>query len=162
MSDVKVKQSDVLNVNQVFFLDAKRRSGRDCVKKFVGPSLTDQSSKGQQDVNNIVKQYALMGYTSAMFQDMAVQVYADAKAFTDTTQIPDLMAAHNMFASAKEQFVQTVPAAIREQFGHDAMKFYNFVMDEKNETQVKAMFNIKNMPVPSAEQLAEGNEQKKE
>ena len=162
MSDVKVKQSDVLNVNQCFFLDARRRSGRDCVKKFVGPSLTDQSSKQQQDVNNIVKQYALMGYTAGTFQDMAEQVYADAKAFTDTTQIPDLMTAHNMFASAKEQFIQTVPAQIREQFGHDAMKFYNFVMDEKNEAQVKAMFNIKNMPAPSAEQLAEGNEQKKE
>lgn len=160
MASSEVKQSDVLSVNQCFFLDAKRRSGRDCVKKFIEPSLTDQSSKHQQDVNNIVKQYALMGYTAGTFQQMAEQVYADAAAFTDTTQIPDLMTAHNKFADAKEQFIQTVPAAIREQFGHDAMKFYNFVMDSKNEAQVKAMFNIQNMPAPSVEQLAEGNEKK--
>ena len=43
MASNEVKQSSVLNVNQCFFLDAKRKSKIDCVKKFSQPSLTDHT-----------------------------------------------------------------------------------------------------------------------
>ncbi|QCS36517.1 minor capsid protein [Capybara microvirus Cap3_SP_442] len=141
-----------------FYLDANRRSKVNTKYSFKNPSLTQQCYAGECDINNIIKQYSLLGYTSQNFRDLSQRVMSDASKFTDASFQGDLLDYHMRYEEVQQSFVNTVPAKIRERFSHDPMAFYRFVSDPKNMDAFKQMFgSLGNFSVPTADQLSDAN-----
>jgi len=104
---------------------ASNESGIECRD----PSLAQQNSKDEADINTIVKRFNLTGELPS---GVSVPKYAD---FDD---VVDYHSALNMVIAADHAFM-ALPAAIRARFDNDAGAFVDFVSDPSNAAAVAEM-----------------------
>lgn len=90
------------------------------------PSLAQQNSKEECDINTIVKRFNLTGELPS---GLSVPQYSD---FGDVT---DYHTAMNMVIAADNAFM-AMPAAIRARFNNDAGAFVDFVSDPNNKDEI--------------------------
>lgn len=83
---------------------------------------TQQSFKDEVDINTIVRRF---GLTGEMPQNFAMPVSGD---FTSAMSFQESM---NLVVQAQEAFM-TLPAEMRDRFGHDPARLISFLEDEKN------------------------------
>lgn len=87
------------------------------------PTMTNQFSKDESDINTIMKKYE----TTGQFQCHIKQ----GGAYQDFLQITDFHDMMNTVIYAKEAF-QTLPAHVRARFQNDPGQLLEFLQDEKN------------------------------
>jgi hypothetical protein len=92
-------------------------------------SLTLQSEKEDADINVIVKRFGVTGrLPEALGEGL----------FGDFTEVHDFRSAQDALISARQAFMD-VPADVRARFGHDPAQFVDFVTNEKNIDELRAM-----------------------
>lgn len=92
-----------------------------------GNTRTQQHLKEQCDVNNIISKYKKTGSVTHVRNSLN-GVYADL------TQLPDLRQAQEVVIAAQQAF-ESVPASIRQRFGHDPQQFIDFLADPNNNAE---------------------------
>lgn len=93
------------------------------------PSLTQQSDAADADINVIMQRFGATGQLPS--------VVVPGK-YGDFTNVVDFREAQEIIREANEAFL-TVPAKVREQFGNDPSRFFEFVNDPDNIDQLEAM-----------------------
>ena len=107
--------------------------------KFTQPSLTQQHSKDQVDINNIMKRYIKTGVLDhvAKYQPQ----YRDNNA-------TDYQESMNIVIKADEMFSE-LPAQARKHFDNDPAAFLDFVQDPANHDKLHEL-GLTDAPPPSA------------
>jgi phage internal scaffolding protein len=89
----------------------------------VGESLTQQHFAHEADVRNIIKQYDKTGLIANVNRGVAK--------YGDYSEINEYREALDLVNSAQESFGE-LPSKIREMFGNDAGKFFEFATNPDN------------------------------
>lgn len=87
-----------------------------------GEQITKQSFAKQTNINNIMAKYQKTGHIP--------QVTAQP-AYGDTAAAGDYLTAMNVVVKAQQQF-DSLPAAVRKEFGHDPSQFLDFMSKSEN------------------------------
>lgn len=103
----------------------------------VGESLTQQHHAHDADVRNIIKQYDRTGLIANVNRGVAK--------YGDYSEINEYREALDLVISANENFGE-LPAKIREMFGNDAGKFFEFATDPNNAEEMVKL-GLKEAPV---------------
>jgi len=104
---------------------ASDESGIECLD----PTLAQQQFRDEADINTIVRRFNLSG---ELPQGVSVPQYGDF------TEVSDYHSALNLVIAADDAFM-ALPAYIRSRFENDAGKFVDFVSDEKNLDEARAL-----------------------
>jgi phage internal scaffolding protein len=96
---------------------------------FSKPSLTKQSFRDECDINNILRQFNVTGQLPAG----SVQPQ-----YGDFSGITDYQSALNAVMAAQDSFLE-LPAKLRARFDNDPAIFLDFVSDEANKDEMKAL-----------------------
>lgn len=96
---------------------------------FSKPSLTKQSFRDECDINNILRKFNVTGQLPAG----SVQPQ-----YGDFSGITDYQSALNAVMAAQDSFLE-LPAKVRAKFGNDPAVFLDFVSDEANKDELKAL-----------------------
>lgn len=107
------------------------------------PSMTKQEFKYESDINNVIKSFKPHQMNEMLRQNLASGLYVD---LPDTY---DYQEALHLTKEAERQFM-TIPAKVRERFGHDPAVFLAFTNDPKNLDEMRAMGLAKPLPAPMA------------
>lgn len=102
------------------------------------PSLAVQSQKEESDINTIVRRFGLTGQLPS---NVRMPQYGD---FTGIQSYQDAL---NAVLEAQNSFM-TLPAHVRERFGHDPEKFVQFCMDEENRTEAEKLGLVAKKTLP--------------
>lgn len=96
---------------------------------FEGPGRTKQAFRDECDINNILAQYIRTGTISHV-----------RRFGGDYASVPalDFHEAMNIVTSAEQMF-DALPAKLRQRFGGEAGKFLEFVQDESNKGEMRAL-----------------------
>lgn len=113
--------------------------------KFTQPTLAQQHSKEEVDINNIMKRYIKTGVID--------HVTKYKPQYTENT-MQDYQTSQNIIIKADNMF-QELPSQVRKQFDNDPGRFLEFVSDEKNHDKLAEM-GLNN--APPAERTAETKE----
>ena len=97
--------------------------------RFSKPSLTKQSFRDECDINNILRKFNVTG------QLPAGRVQPQ---YGDFSGITDYQSALNAVMTAQDSFLE-LPAKVRAKFGNDPAVFLDFVSDEANKDEMKAL-----------------------
>jgi len=97
--------------------------------RFSKPSLTKQSFRDECDINNILRQFNVTGQLPAG----SVQPQ-----YGDFSGITDYQSALNAVMAAQDSFLE-LPAKVRAKFDNDPAVFLDFVSDEANKDEMKAL-----------------------
>lgn len=108
--------------------------------RFTQPSLTQQHSKDETDINNIMARYIKTGVID--------HVSKYQPQYTENTEA-DYHASMNIVLKANQMFSE-LPAAIRKQFQNDPASFLDFVNDENNHDKLQEM-GLTNKPITFTE-----------
>lgn len=108
----------------------------DCSKD---PSVTKQSFKAESDINNIVARYARTG--------LVTHVAAKSPVYVDVSDVNDYREALDRIRET-QTFFDGLPAKIRSRFKNDAAQFLDFMSDENNAEEAKALGLVKPDVVP--------------
>lgn len=92
------------------------------------PSMTQQQFKDDADINNIIARYEVTG----MLVDPLTPVSRTPQ-FGDFSDMPSYQEAQNVLVAAQNAFMD-LPSDIREQFGNDPAKYFDFVQSLKEGT----------------------------
>lgn len=96
---------------------------------FSKPSLTKQSFRDECDINNILRQFNVTG----QLPSGSVQPQ-----YGDFSGITDYQSALNAVMAAQDSFLE-LPAKLRARFDNDPAVFLDFVSDEANRDEMKAL-----------------------
>jgi phage internal scaffolding protein len=96
---------------------------------FSKPSLTKQSFRDECDINNILRKFNVTG----QLPSGSVQPQ-----YGDFSGITDYQSALNAVMAAQDSFLE-LPAKVRAKFGNDPAVFLDFVSDEANKDEMKAL-----------------------
>lgn len=121
-----------MKVEEMFFRSPYNYD-RDAISEDTGtfcadPSLADQSSKEESDINTIVRRFGISGHLPMNVQP---PVYADM----DALRSPQECA--NLFIEAREAF-NRLPAAVRRRFDN-AQEFVEFCSLKENQAEIDAL-----------------------
>ena len=122
-------------------MKAKKRARLRVAITFSQPSLTQQHSKDEVDINNIMARYVRTGVLDH------VQKYQPQ--YTENTGM-DYHTSMNMIRKADEMFLD-LPSQAREQFGNDPAKFMDFVHNPENHGQLAEMGLTQNQMSPPSD-----------
>lgn len=100
------------------------------------PSLTQQSDAADADINIIMARFGATGQLPTL---------VEPGKYGDFTNAVDFRQAQEIIRDANEAFL-TVPAKVREQFGNDPARFFEFVNNPDNVEQLRAMGLAKPKP----------------
>lgn len=92
------------------------------------PSMTQQQFKDDADINNIIAKYQ----TTGVLGDPFVQPTRTPQ-FGDFSQLPSFQAMQNAIIASKNAFM-ALPSSLRERFGNDPAKYFEFVQGLKEGT----------------------------
>jgi len=106
-------------------MEASDASGLTCPE----PTLAQQNSKDECDINTIVRRF---GLTGELPSNVRTPTYGD---FMDAT---DYHTAMNAVIAADAAFMQ-LPADIRTRFNNDAGSFVDFVSDDNNRAEAEKL-----------------------
>lgn len=106
------------------------------------PSMTQQHHAEDADLNVLVKRF---GITDGAIPPAAM----DPRYYGDFTDAVDFRTSLDRVRSAQERFEQ-LPAELRDKFGHDPIKLYAWVTDEKNAEEAVKLGLLKELPIQQA------------
>jgi len=120
--------SDMTRVKNPITYDRDKNSDR---SKFVftRPSRTQQSFRDECDINNILRKFNITGQLPAG----SVQPQ-----YGDFSGITDYQSALNAVMAAQDSFL-ALPAKVRSRFDNDPALFVDWVSDEANKDEMKAL-----------------------
>ncbi len=87
------------------------------------PSLTQQSSRDECDINVIMKRFQQTGLLDHVKEQQGQ--------YADVADVGDFQTAQNMVAQATTVF-ESLPSGIRADFDNDPAKFFDFAADPEN------------------------------
>lgn len=96
---------------------------------FTSPSRTKQSFRDECDINNILRQFNVTGQ---------LPVGSVQPQYGDFSGITDYQSALNAVMAAQDSFLE-LPAKVRAKFDNDPAVFLDFVSDEANKDELKAL-----------------------
>jgi len=96
---------------------------------FSKPSLAKQSFRDECDINNILRQFNVTG---------ELPVGSVQPQYGDFSGITDYQSALNAVMAAQDSFLE-LPAKVRARFDNDPAVFLDFVSDEANRDEMKAL-----------------------
>jgi len=96
---------------------------------FTRPSRTQQSFRDECDINNILRQFNVTG---------ELPVGSVQPQYGDFSGITDYQSALNSVMAAQDSFL-ALPAKVRAKFDNDPAVFLDFVSDETNKDEMKAL-----------------------
>jgi len=96
---------------------------------FTRPSRTQQSFRDECDINNILRQFNVTG---------ELPVGSVQPQYGDFSGITDYQSALNSVMAAQDSFL-ALPAKVRAKFDNDPAVFLDFVSDEANKDEMKAL-----------------------
>lgn len=103
------------------------------------PSMTKQEFKFESDINNVIKQFKPSQMAELLRQNLNAGNYVDLPDSYDYQEALDLT------REAERQFL-TIPAKIRERFGHDPAVFLAFASDAANLEEMRSLGLAKPLP----------------
>lgn len=106
---------------------------------FTQPSLTQQHSKDEVDINKIMARYIKTGVID--------HVAKYEPQYTDNTAL-DYHESQNIILKANDMFSE-LPSPVRKQFNNDPASFLDFVSDESNHSKLQEMGLTTTPPQPS-------------
>lgn len=107
-----------------------------------GPSRTKQAEAAACDINNILARYRKTGVVEHLNR------YGGD--YADFTGVQDYQASLNQVLAAREVF-DSLPSQLRRRFGNDPATFLEFVGDEANRDEMKALGLLREVvPAPDA------------
>lgn len=104
------------------------------------PSLAEQSSLEETDINTIVRRFGLTGQLPTGLR---------APTYGDYLEVTDYHSALNAIVVANEAF-EELPAEVRRRFDNDPGKFVDFCSDENNSQEAAKL----GLVMPKAVELA--------
>lgn len=105
-----------------------------------GPSLTQQHFAKDADINEIVKRF---GITDGSIPPAAT----DPRYYGDFSNVPDFRQALDATKTAADRFA-LLPFAIRERFGNDPVRLWQFVTNEANNEEAIKLGLLKDFRTP--------------
>lgn len=124
--------------------DAYERALTDSIPE--GPSLTQQHFAKDADINEIVRRYGI--------SDGAIPpAAADPRYYGDFSDVPDFRQALDATRTAAERFA-ALPHAIRERFGNDPVRLWQFVTNEANNEEAIKLGLLKDFRIPDPKPAA--------
>ena len=117
-----------------------------------GEGRTKQYFKEECDINTILKKYATTGVLPEMIKQNGV--------YGDFSQATDYQESLNQVMMANEQFA-ALPAAVRERFANDPVKFLEFAEDPKNGKEMVGMGLATEKVLKKTEEVSPEREEKK-
>lgn len=115
---------------------------------FSAGGRTQQEFARECDINTIMRKYERDGLLDHVMREGGV--------YTDYTEIADFHTAMNVVREAQEMF-DTLPAALREEFGNDPGEFLEWT-DTATEEQLREKGLVPPLPVPEEPAIAPGGE----
>lgn len=109
-----------------------------------GPSMTQQSSKDECDINVIIER-AKRGADLSQLQAGKVPMYGDF------TNLPSYRDALLMVNKARDMFM-SLDALVRERFGNDPAKLLDFLGDDKNREEAVKLGLVKPKEPPKVDE----------
>lgn len=109
------------------------------------PSLTKQEFADESDINNIMATFQRTGevYNSATLSPR----------YGDFTIVPDYQSALNLVIEARASF-DSLSSKIRERFHNDPVEFLDFVSNENNAAEMRALGILEEASLPESPQDA--------
>jgi len=107
---------------------------------FTRPSRTKQSFRDECDINNILRQFNVTGQ---------LPVGSVQPQYGDFSGITDYQSALNAVMAAQDSFL-ALPAKLRARFDNDPALFVEFVSDEANKDEMKALGLLREEAAPAA------------
>lgn len=125
-----VDKRKALQLSKTFITAYGPKAPRESVQARIGgKSLTKQSMKQECDINFIIQQFSKTGVIQ--HQKSYEGQYGDFMTI-------DFHEAMNVVAEANSMF-ESVPAAIRKEFGNDPKRFLDFVTNPENDDKLREM-----------------------
>ncbi|WNK14469.1 MAG: internal scaffolding protein [Microvirus sp.] len=110
-------------------LEASAESGLRCDD----PSMAQQQFLEESDINTIVDRFGLNGQLPDVVR---------MPEYGDFTQVTDFQTAMNAVIAAQKDFM-TLPAKVRSRFDNDPQKLLEFVADDSNRAEARALGLLK-------------------
>lgn len=118
---------------------------------FTQPSLTDQSSKAQCDIGNILNRYVETGMLTHVNPRSPltgeVKLSSDGVPYYDFTSAPDDYRSSVEFIERARQSFAALPAAVRYRFGNDPGAMLRFLSDPSNRSEAVSL-GLVDLPPP--------------
>lgn len=105
-----------------------------------GEGLTQQQFKDECDINTIVRRFGVSG---------EVPVSGRVPSYGDFSGVSDYREALHAVRDAEASFM-SLPAAVRERFGHDPARFVDFCLDPANLAEARALGLAPPLPEPAS------------
>ncbi|WNK13321.1 MAG: internal scaffolding protein [Microvirus sp.] len=105
------------------------------------PSMTKQEFKHECDINNVIKSFSQTG----MFRHVSAR--ASQGAYEDLPDGVDFQYALDEVQRARNSFM-TLPAHVRQRFGHDPGQFLGFIHDPSNKDEMAKLGLLVPTPPP--------------
>ena len=102
-----------------------------------GESLTQQHFQEECDIVNIIKRHDRNGIIEHVHRGQA--------RYGDFSEVSDYREALDLVKNAQEEFM-TIPSDIRKQFDNNPGKFYEFITNPDNKTELEQMGFINKTP----------------
>lgn len=93
----------------------------------VGKTRTQQNSKAECDINNIMRKYQATGQLPSMIKNNP--------RYGDFSNVPDYQGAMETVLLAQHQF-EALPSRLRERFYNDPARFLEFVSNKENVSEM--------------------------
>lgn len=107
------------------------------------PSRTKQAMRKESDINYIVARSRQVGHLPLPRREPI---------FGDISNVPSYVDAFNLVTAATEAF-QRLPAALRDQLGHDPKNLFPFLADERNREAAEKFGLLKKRETPKNDDL---------
>lgn len=108
---------------------------------FLLPSMTKQSFKAECDINQILRKWQKTGLVEHVAQ-------FDGR-YDDVSGVVDYQDALGQVMAAEEAFA-SLPSGLRKRFENDPGKFMDFVLNDKNREEMRALGLLKEDPAARA------------
>lgn len=118
------------------------------VVKSALPSLTQQQFAKEADINVLIDRYKRTG---SFYNPMVPSGTPRMPRYEDISEMPDMMEQLESINRVNELFA-SLPASVREQFGHNPATFVEFAQNPANFDKCVELgiFNVSEKPTPSA------------
>jgi len=119
-------------------------------KKFISPeSHVKQSFKDECDINQIMRKYTKTGLVTHVQKHMGN--------YDDLVDVPTYHDALNKVLDANESF-ETLPSSVRNRFNNNPAEFIDFVGDPSNESEMRDLGLLPDLPVQVEPPVPPGEE----
>lgn len=113
----------------------KRKNGRVRLQmSTTKPSMTEQQHKDAVNINTIVAKARKTGMAP---------IQSGSPLYGDFSQVESFQDAQDMINAARDQFINQIPAEVREMFGNNPAAMMEFLANEENEAQAIEMGLVK-------------------